>query len=131
MSNRVDASVRRTIRELNIGICIYGFVFMLLGIIFIRPIWLYVVALIIGLLGDVLLVYSMYSSLDKALDMNSNKARSFVTLHAFLRLGGVCALMIVGILIDWTAFVGVVVGLLGLKISALFNPVIKKYFRCN
>lgn len=131
MNRNVEDTPRQTIRELNIGIFIHGCIFMILGIIFMRPVWLYAIALVIGLIGASVLVYSMYTSLDRALNMNSDKARSFATLHAFLRLGGACALMIIGMLIDWTAFVGVAVGLIGLKVSAFLNPLIKKYLRCK
>ena len=131
MNNNVEDASHQMIKELIIGILIHGCVFFILGIIFMRPIWLYVLSLLVGLAGACALVYNMYISLGKALDMNSNKARSYVTLYSFLRLGGACALMIIGMLIDWTAFVGVAIGLISIKVSAFLNPLIKKYFRCK
>jgi hypothetical protein len=35
--------------------------------------------------------------------------------------------MVIGIMIHWSAFVGVTVGLLGLKGAAFMNPMIRKF----
>jgi hypothetical protein len=99
---------------------------MILGMIFMRPRWIYALALLVGLIGAAGLAYNMYVNLDKALDMDSDKARSHTTTHAFLRLFASAGLMAVGIIIHWSAFVGVTVGLLGLKGAAFMNPAIRK-----
>jgi energy-converting hydrogenase Eha subunit A len=117
----------QTIKELYIGIAIYGGFFMILGMIFMRPRWIYALALIAGLIGAAVLAYNMYVNLDKALDMDSDKARSHTTTHAFLRLFMAAGMMVIGIMIHWSAFVGVTVGLLGLKVSAFMNPMIRKF----
>jgi energy-converting hydrogenase Eha subunit A len=100
---------------------------MILGMIFMRPRWIYALALIAGLIGAAVLAYNMYVNLDKALDMDSDKARSHTTTHAFLRLFMAAGMMVIGIMIHWSAFVGVTVGLLGLKVSAFMNPMIRKF----
>lgn len=119
---------RQTIKEIYIGIGIYGALFMILGLIFVKPRWIYAIALIVGLILAMVLTYSIFLSLDKALDMSSDKARSHATTHSILRLVAEMIIMIIAIMIDWAAFVGVVVGMLGLKVSAYFNPLLKSFF---
>jgi hypothetical protein len=99
---------------------------MILGMIFMRPRWMYALALIVGIIGAAGIIYNMYVNLDKALDMDSDKARSFTTAHSFLRLFAAAGLMVIGIIIHWSAFVGVTVGLMGIKVSAFMNPWIRK-----
>jgi small-conductance mechanosensitive channel len=124
--NELRKSPLQTIKELYIGLAVYGVLFMILGMIFMRPIIVYALALLVGLIGSAGLVYNMYVNLDKALDMDSEKARSHTTVHAFLRLLVSAGLMVIGIMIHWSAFVGVTVGLLGLKGAAFMNPMIRK-----
>ena len=115
------------LQELYVGIIIYGAIFMLLGFILIKPFWIFAIALIVGLVGACLLAYSIYDTLDRALDMHAEGARKKVTLHSFLRLGGSAGAMIIAIMIHWSAFVGVTVRLLGLKSSPFFNSLIRRY----
>lgn len=117
---------RRVLKELYIGIAIYAFIFMIIGIIFMKPVWVYAVSLLVGAAGACVQAYNMYDTLDRALDLPAKNAKGFTMIRSMLRLLICMVLMIGGILIHWTAFVGVTVGLLGLKISAFFNPVVKK-----
>lgn len=117
---------RRVLLELYIGIAIYVAVFMVIGAVFMRPLWLYELAIMVGGIAACLLLYHIYDCLDRALEMQSKGAKSFATSKFFLRLAARAGLMIGAILIDWAAFVGVAIGLLSPKVSAYFNPQIKK-----
>ena len=117
---------RRVLKELYIGIAVHAFIFMIIGIIFMKPWWMYAIALIVGALGACGQAYGMYDTLDKALDLTAKGAKSFAMIRSILRLLICMALMIGAIIIHWTAFVGATVGLLGLKISAFINPLVKK-----
>ncbi len=116
----------KVLKELYIGIAIYALVFALIGIIFMRPIWLYLISLIVGALGAGFQAYSIYDTLDITLELSAKKAKNFAMVKSMTRLVVCLVLMIVAILIHWTSFVGVTIGLLGLKISAFMNPIIKK-----
>lgn len=117
---------RELLRQLYIGIGITILVFALVGAIFMRPIWLYEAALLVGGTGSCFLLYHTYDCLDRALDMQAKSAKAFITLRVLLRLVLRAGLLILGILIDWSAFVGVAIGLMSMKISAFINPIIKK-----
>ena len=117
---------RKVLIELYIGIAMYAFIFALLGIIFMRPLWMYLIALLVGAVGACVQAYSIYDTLDITLDLTEKRAKNFAMVRSMARLFVCLILMVVAILIHWTAFVGVTVGLLGLKISAFINPLIRR-----
>lgn len=117
---------RRLLKELYIGTAIHVAVFMVLGIFFMRPLWLYEVSLLVGGFASALLLYHTYDCLDRALELPAKSARSFITIRVIFRLMVRVALMIIGVLIHWTALVGVMIGMLSPKTSAYLNPKIKK-----
>lgn len=117
----------RVLKELYIGISVSLALFLILGIIFIRPVWIYVCALLVGGAVAALIIRDTYITLDKALDMHSKGAHHYVTTRSLVRLVVKIILMVVAIMLNWVAFVGVTVGLLSPKISAYLNPMIKKY----
>ena len=117
---------RKVLKELYIGIAMYAFIFAIIGIIFMRPIWIYLLALVVGAVGAGFQAYSIYDTLDITLELSEKKAKNFAMIKSMTRLVICLVLMIVAIIIHWTAFVGVTIGLLGLKISAFMNPIIKK-----
>lgn len=116
---------RKLLRQLYIGIALYGAVFMILGVIFLRPAWLYALSLVAGLIAACFMAYNMYDVLDRALELEAHSAKGFVTIRSMARLMVCLVLMIVGIKLDWVSFVGVTVGLLGLKVSAFINPLVR------
>lgn len=121
-----EVAARRVLMQLYIGIGMYFVVFGVLGIIFMRPIWLFIVSLFVGCVAACFIAYNMYDVLDRALELETGKAKSFVTVRSMIRLAVCLVLMAAGIMIDWVSFVGVTVGLLGLKVSAFLNPMIRK-----
>lgn len=120
---------RKVLKELYIGIAIYAFICMIIGIIFIKPRWIYAVAIIVGAVGACLQAYNIYDSLDCALNLAPKNAKGYATSKSIQRLGMCAFLMTVAIILHTTAFVGVVIGLFGLKISAMFNPLISKLLK--
>lgn len=121
-----EVAARRVLMQLYIGIGMYFVVFGVLGVIFMRPIWLFIVSLFVGCVAACFIAYNMYDVLDRALELETGKAKSFVTVRSMIRLAVCLVLMAAGIMIDWVSFVGVTVGLLGLKVSAFLNPMIRK-----
>ncbi len=118
---------RELLKQLYIGIGVTVAVFAVVGAFFMRPIWIYEPALVVGGGAACFLMYHTYDCLDRALDMPVKGARTFITLRVLFRLVLRAGLLIAGILIDWSAFVGVAIGLLSIKISAFMNPLIKRY----
>lgn len=117
---------RKVLMELYMGIAVHVLAFMLIGAVFMRPVWIYELALLVGGATSGLMMFNVYDCLDRALEMQAKSAKSFMTIRVLLRLIIRLGLMVVGIMIHWSAFVGVVVGLLAPKTSAYLNPRIKK-----
>lgn len=117
----------KVLLELYIGVVLCSVVLFVVGIIFVKPRWLFALGILAGMLASCFQAYGMYDVLDRALDMESGRAKGFVSGKSLLRLILCMALMIVGILINWAMFVGVVFGLYSLKLSAMINPFIKKH----
>ena len=106
---------RKVLMELYIGIAVHVLLFMLLGAVFMRPVWLYELALLAGGGASCLMMLHAYDCLDRALEMQAKNAKAFITVRVVLRLIVRLVLMAAGIMIHWAAFVGVVIGLLAPK----------------
>lgn len=119
---------RRILKEMYTGIGMVCIFFLVLGIFLMRPYYLFALGIAIGFAGACLLVYHMYDTLDKGLNLPPKNARNYITSRSIIRLVMSAILMIIGISINWVTFVGVTIGLLAIKVSALFNPLISKLF---
>ena len=116
----------RTLLELYVGI-IFSCILMLgVGLIFARPIWMYLVGIIGGALGAAFQLYNMYDTIDRALSADEGKARGYMTSKSMFRLIIAAIIMVVAYFIGFVAFIGAILGLFSLKISALINPLVKK-----
>ncbi len=117
----------RTLLELYVGIIVSGMVILGIGLIFARPIWMYVVGVVGGMLGASFQLYNMYDTIERALSVDEGKARGYMTSKSMFRLVVSAIIMIVAYFVGIATFVGAVMGLFSLKISALINPFIKKH----
>lgn len=123
MSKRPET---RTLLELYVGIIVSCIIMLGVGLIFLRPMWMYLVGIIGGGLGAAFQLYNMYDTIDRALSVDEGKARGYMTAKSMFRLIISAVIMVVAYFIGVAAFVGSILGLFSLKISALINPLIKK-----
>ena len=117
----------RTLLELYIGVILLAIVILIVGLIFARPIWKYAVGVFLGAVTALLQLYNIYDTLDRALDADEGKARSYITAKSMLRLIIIAAVMVFSYFVGFTCFLGVVLGLFTVKLSALINPWLKKH----
>lgn len=117
----------RTLLELYVGVIVWGLIILVIGLIFARPMWKYLVGVVIGVVATMLQLYNMYDTIDRALSTGEEKARGYMTAKSMFRLIISVVVMIIAYMIGLTAFVGTVLGLFSLKLSALVNPLVKKY----
>jgi len=123
MSKRPET---RTLLELYVGIIVSCIIMLGVGLIFLRPMWMYLVGIIGGGLGAAFQLYNMYDTIDRALSVDEGKARGYMTAKSMFRLIISAVIMVVAYFIGVATFVGSILGLFSLKISALINPLIKK-----
>lgn len=124
MSQRPET---RTLLELYVGVLLLGTVILIIGLIFARPMWMYALGVVAGTATAMVQLYNMYDTLDRALSADEGKARSYITSKSMLRLILMAVVMVVAYFIGFMAFLGVVLGLFTVKLSALINPWIKKH----
>ena len=83
--------------------------------------------LVFGTLAAAGLIFHMYHHLDIALDMDAKHAQSHTQVAAFQRMFIMGAVVVVSMFLsEYMHPVGAVLGLFGVKVSALMNPVIHK-----
>ncbi len=116
----------RTLLELYVGIIVTGIIMLVVGLIFARPMWMYAVGVVGGVLGACFQLYNMYDTIERALSVDESKARGYMTSKSMFRLIMATIIMVVAYFVGVAAFVGSILGLFSLKISALLNPLIKK-----
>jgi len=116
----------RTLLELYVGIIVSGVIMLAVGLIFARPMWMYLVGVLGGTAGAAFQLYNMYDTIDRALSVDEGKARGYMTAKSMFRLIISAVIMMVAYFIGVAAFVGSILGLFSLKISALLNPFFKK-----
>ncbi|MBE5942482.1 MAG: hypothetical protein E7264_08100 [Lachnospiraceae bacterium] len=107
-----------------IGIGIYALVVELVGIFFSEDILAYTLGLAFGVFIAVFLFGHMAKTLDYALDLQEKDATKYVRFQSFLRLMIMLAALTIGLATEQLHFITVVLGVLGLKIGALFAPFI-------
>ena len=122
----IDASnmteVHRIMKELYIGMAVCMIVFLAVGAFFMRPYYVYALALLVGNLGGALRVYHIYDVLDQALDMGEDGAKKKVIVNSLLRMIVTLALLVGSIFLGIQAFTGVALGMVEPKISAYLQP---------
>ncbi len=112
--------------ELYVGIIIVAIIFLVIGLIFARPMWMYLVGVLGGALGAAFQLYNMYDTIDRVLSVDEGKARSYMTAKSMMRLILSAVIMVVAYMVGLPAFIGAILGLFSLKVAALINPLIKK-----
>lgn len=117
----------RTLLELYVGIIVCSLIMLGVGLIFARPVWMYLVGIIIGTVATLFQLYNMYDTIERALSVDEGKARGYMTSKSMFRLIISAAVMVIAYFIGFTTFVGVILGLFSLKFSALINPLVKKF----
>lgn len=116
-----------TLRDLIFGIGIYMLILEMIGLIFIEDKLPYTIGNVFGCAVAIGLAFSMYNSIVKALDMVPEQAQKYTTKKSILRLLVMFVAVGVGMTFNWINYVSVILGILGLKVSAFMQPFIYEY----
>jgi hypothetical protein len=115
--------VKETLNGILIGIGIYAVLVELVGIFFSGDVLSYTLGLVFGTGVAVLLIFHMTRTLDRALDCPETQAVKYTRRQSFLRLLIMLVALAVAVLLQKRLnFIAVVLGMLGLKVGALFAP---------
>lgn len=111
-----------TLIDLWIGILLYFIIFEIIGLIFVANRIPYTLGLVTGCVTAGFLAWHMYSSLDTALDMGQEDAIKYSKKNSALRMLVMLVVALAGMKFSILSFPAVITGVLGLKISAFFQP---------
>ena len=116
-----------TLIDLWIGIILYFIIFEIIGLIFVPNRITYTLGLLTGCVTAGFLAWHMYSILDTALDMAQEDAVNYSKKYSALRLLVMLVVALAGMKFSILSFPAVIIGILGLKISAFFQPYTNLY----
>lgn len=116
---------RQVRRELLIGLGIWMAPVLVLLAVFRENHLAAILGTLLGTAAAAVLIFHMYRHLDIALDMDAKHAQSHIQIASFQRVFIMGAVLVVSFMFPvYFDPVGVVLGMFGVKISALMYPVL-------
>ncbi len=120
--------INRALLELWIGILFLGMLCQLVGMFFTQNRLTYTIALWIGIVMAFAVVWHMYNSLEKALDLGAG-AQKAATTNNMIRYGCIIIVFVIVMQIDALNPLIVFMGLMSVKVAAYLQPFTHKL--CN
>lgn len=117
---------KKTFQELLIGIAFLAVLFSIPGIFMKLDKLAYYLGLGLGILVAVLMTVSMYTSIDKSLNMDQKSAMNYTKRNAMFRLLLLIVVLVAAVFIESINVFTVMLGILSLKLSAYLQPLTHK-----
>ena len=114
-------NMEETLVDLIAGCLVYSLVFEGIGLIFVPERLEYTLGLILGTAVAIGLSISMYRGIDECVDMDPVKARRTMTLRSIIRAIVMLGAAFIGMKFAIFNFPAVIIGIMGLKISAYLH----------
>ena len=127
MTSKID----ETLLELLMGILLFTVVCQLVGMWFVPNMAAYTIGLWIGALLAGLSAAHMWWALDRNLTINADNEKgavNFATKWSMIRYGVILIIFLILCLTDFAYPLAAFLGIMGLKIGAYLQPLIKKIF---
>lgn len=114
---------KRTLFKLIAGIVIYGIVISIAGTFLVNNNKAFILGVLYGCAGSIVMVVHLFFSLNKSLDLDSASAEKRENKMAMIRMIIMIVIAAIGFHFSEVFHVaGVLLGLFGLKISAYLQP---------
>ena len=110
-----------TLFDLIFGCIVYSIVFEAIGLLVVENKGSYSLGLLLGTAVAIGLSVSMYKSLNNCLVMTEHQARRNMVFSTLLRAVVILLAAWIGMRSRYFSFPGIIIGILGLKISAYFH----------
>lgn len=126
--------INETLLELLMGILLFGIVSQVIGMWFVKSIFAYTTGLWIGILLAMLAAIHMWWSLDRNLTINADNEKGAVaysTRSNLIRYFVIIIVFLVLCLTDFAYPLAAFLGIMGLKIGAYLQPLMKKIYDKN
>lgn len=115
-----------TLREMIIGIVLYGLIGQVIMLLFVDDILSYTIGWWIGVVLAVICAYHMWWALDRALDLIAKDVTKTMITHNMLRYGVIIVVMGVVMVTEVGNPLVAVFGVFGLKACAYAQPLIHR-----
>ena len=128
MSATTDNS-EDTLKELLIGILIFGVVAQLGGMFFVESILRYTVGLWIGIILALACAYHMWWSINRNMTLNAGNegaARTFAIKNNLIRYAVILLVFVIVCLTDFAYPLAAFLGIMGLKAGAYVQPIVSR-----
>ena len=116
-----------TLFDLIFGCIVYSIVFEAIGLLVVENKGSYSLGLLLGTAVAIGLSVSMYKSLNNCLVMTEHQARRNMVFSTLLRAVVILLAAWIGMRAGYFSFPGIIIGILGLKISAYFHAYTNVY----
>ena len=116
-----------TLFDLIFGCIVYSIVFEAIGLLGVENKGSYSLGLLLGTAVAIGLSVSMYKSLNNCLVMTEHQARRNMVFSTLLRAVVILLAAWIGMRSGYFSFPGIIIGILGLKISAYFHAYTNVY----
>ena len=116
-----------TLFDLIFGCIVYSIVFEAIGLLVVENKGSYSLGLLLGTAVAIGLSVSMYKSLHNCLVMTEHQARRNMVFSTLLRAVVILLAAWIGMRSGYFSFPGIIIGILGLKISAYFHAYTNVY----
>ena len=116
-----------TLFDLIFGCIVYSIVFEVIGLLVVENKGSYSLGLLLGTAVAIGLSVSMYKSLNNCLVMTEHQARRNMVFSTLLRAVVILLAAWIGMRSGYFSFPGIIIGILGLKISAYFHAYTNVY----
>lgn len=117
----------KTLRQLIIGIFIFGIIIQALVLLFTNNILYNSLGLWIGILTSVFCSVHMAYGIEIAVMLDEKSAITYTRKYTVIRYLAMCIILIVVGVIDFASPVMLIIGFMGLKAGAYLNPIINKF----
>lgn len=122
-------NINRTVWELLLGILLSGIIFEILGTMIAREKLYYSIGLGIGVLLAVFMTFSINSSVEQAVDRDENGAKVKMITSYIIRTAVVLAAVLITGLTETGSLVGLLLGIMTLKVAAYIQPYTHKFLK--
>ena len=116
-----------TLFDLIFGCIVYSIVFEAIGLLVVENKGSYSLGLLLGTAVAIGLSVSMYKSLNNCLVMTEHQSRRNMVFSTLLRAVVILLAAWIGMRSGYFSFPGIIIGILGLKISAYFHAYTNVY----
>lgn len=127
MISRKLNELNETLLDLLIGTILFDVVMGILGIIITKFNLFYLIGIAAGTAEAVIFSFLMLYFIDGALDMEPKSANSYILKGTMIRYFITIITGIIAINLHIYCFIGVVLALLGIKVSAFMQPFVNLY----